>query len=250
MQVDFPGDWLDECGSTNTELQMRAQGGAPHGAWVAANHQTAGRGRAGSSWVSEQGNLFLSILVRELPQRELWTWVPLISALAARSAILALRPELQPTLKVKWPNDLWLNHSKCCGILCEGFGSNDQSYIIAGIGLNALQAPALQGREVACVGISPQELQPLIVKELLRRVASAHRPQLINEWRECSEFPLGARVQWSEKLGDRILGQGRVAGLGEYGELQVVLEDGTIKSLFSEEVSLRAAAEASGGSLL
>jgi len=247
--MNLQGFWLEECASTNSEVNARAQGGAPHGFWIAAKKQTAGRGRTGNVWVSEEGNLFLSILIRDLPHPHLWTWVPLIAALATRDGILELRPELADRLKVKWPNDLWLNHLKCCGILCEGHGSGSGSYIVVGIGLNALCAPNVADRAVAFVDLAPADLQPLIVMHLLRRVRESDRDQLLSDWRACTEFTIGMRVQWAEKLGGAKLGEGRVYGLGDFGELKVVLEDGSIQSLFSEEVSLRAAAEASGGSL-
>jgi BirA family biotin operon repressor/biotin-[acetyl-CoA-carboxylase] ligase len=249
-QANDRGLWLEECASTNSELNAHALQGAPHGFWIAAKKQTAGRGRAGNVWVSEEGNLFLSVLIRDLTDFALWTWIPLIAALATRDAVLELRPELADRLKVKWPNDLWLNHRKCCGILCEGHGSGSGSYIVVGIGLNALRAPTLAERAVAFVELAPTDLQPRVVAQVLRRVRESNRDKLLADWRACTEFAIGSRVEWVEKQGGVKIGEGRVYGLGDYGELRVLLNDGSIQSLFSEEVSLKAAAGASDESPL
>jgi hypothetical protein len=61
---------------------------------------------------------------------------------------------------------------------------------------------------------------------------------------------VGTDVQWSDKKEGSYLGSGRVLGLGSFGELQVISTEGKCVSLFSEEVSLRAAVAASGESLL
>src|SRR5207245_9462333 len=56
---------LDECPSTNTVLDQRAASGAPHGTVLVCEHQSAGRGRRGHSWVSVVGgSLALSVLSR------------------------------------------------------------------------------------------------------------------------------------------------------------------------------------------
>src|SRR4051812_26899069 len=60
--------WVDETGSTNADLLMLARDGAPDGIVLVADHQTAGRGRAGRSWVAPPGaSLLMSVLVRLAP---------------------------------------------------------------------------------------------------------------------------------------------------------------------------------------
>jgi len=250
MANSFPGEWLDECASTNIELNARAKEGAPHGFWVAAKSQTAGRGRQGNGWVSQAGNLFLSVLVRNIPGPEFWTWTPLIAALAVRDDVVSLRTELSKLLLVKWPNDLWLEHRKCCGILCEGHGSSGESYIIVGIGLNCMISPQGPGLIASSVQIEPAIILPRIVDRLMQRLHEADREELKETWTRWSEFPVGTDVQWSDKKEGSYLGSGRVLGLGSFGELQVISTEGKCVSLFSEEVSLRAAVAASGESLL
>ena len=60
---------FDACGSTNTEAKAWARDGAPEGAVVTAEHQTAGRGRLGRAWADAAGqNLLCSVVLRpDLP---------------------------------------------------------------------------------------------------------------------------------------------------------------------------------------
>ena len=60
-----PVTWTPEIGSTNDEALAQAKAGAPHGAVVVAERQTAGRGRRGRSWSSPAGlNLYVSVILR------------------------------------------------------------------------------------------------------------------------------------------------------------------------------------------
>jgi BirA family biotin operon repressor/biotin-[acetyl-CoA-carboxylase] ligase len=129
----------EEVASTNTAAAALAQEGAPHGAVVVAESQSAGRGRLGRHWHSPSGkNLHCSVLLRAMPARELqslWlSWIPLIAALAAGRAVQTVSG-LKPA--VKWPNDLLVGPRKLGGVLCESSGvGTAHAAVIAGIGLN------------------------------------------------------------------------------------------------------------------
>ena len=130
---------LDEVASTNSRAATLAQQGAPHGAVVVAETQTAGRGRLGRHWHSPPGkNLYCSLLLRSMPERDqqpLWlSWIPLIAALAVNRAV-QVTASLKPT--VKWPNDVLIGHRKLGGVLCESSGlGTSHAVVIVGIGLN------------------------------------------------------------------------------------------------------------------
>lgn len=130
---------LDEVASTNTAAAALAQDGAPHGAAVVAESQTAGRGRLGRHWYSPSGkNLYCSVLLRAMPAREqqpLWlSWIPLIAALAVGRAVQVVA-NLKPS--VKWPNDILTGNRKLGGVLCESSGvGTAHATVIVGIGLN------------------------------------------------------------------------------------------------------------------
>ena len=121
---------LKEATSTNDEARKWAQKGAPDGATVVADHQTAGRGRLDRSWHSPPGvNLYLSQIHHGPFEQP--TLLPLLGALATREAVQKhLPPDL--TAAIKWPNDILVDKYKVAGILCELF----EEVVIIGIGIN------------------------------------------------------------------------------------------------------------------
>jgi len=125
--------------STNGEASQLAQAEVEHGTVIAADSQTAGRGRLSRTWYSPPGaNLYCSVILRAAhpPTRltEWLSWLPLISALAAAEAI----EQVSSThVSVKWPNDLMISEQKVGGILCEsGTGPQSNPFQIIGIGIN------------------------------------------------------------------------------------------------------------------
>ncbi|MBN8926638.1 MAG: biotin--[acetyl-CoA-carboxylase] ligase [Rhodospirillales bacterium 69-11] len=125
----------DRIGSTNDEARRLAEEGAPHGTVVHADEQTAGRGRLARRWFSPPGNLYLSVLLREVPPERLWQ-LSFLSALAVADAVDALLPS-HTRAQLKWPNDVLVGGAKISGILIEQAGSA----VILGIGINVLVAP-------------------------------------------------------------------------------------------------------------
>jgi BirA family transcriptional regulator, biotin operon repressor / biotin---[acetyl-CoA-carboxylase] ligase len=125
--------------STNSEAMTLAQNGAEDGTVVAAESQSAGRGRHARTWFSPPGlNLYCSIIVRGLGRglslADWLSWVPLTTALAAAEAVQTVA---STSLALKWPNDLLLGERKVGGILCESsLTVPDNPIVVIGIGLN------------------------------------------------------------------------------------------------------------------
>ncbi|HEB02620.1 MAG TPA: biotin--[acetyl-CoA-carboxylase] ligase [Nitrospirae bacterium] len=138
MKVDITGGnliWLESTESTNDHAMALAKDGAPSGTLVAADAQTAGRGRLGREWVSPPGlNLYFSIILRpELSSRA----IPLITLMCAVEAAGALRNVTGAEVKLKWPNDLLLDGRKLGGILVEShMKGTSTEFAVAGIGIN------------------------------------------------------------------------------------------------------------------
>ncbi|MHA6667322.1 biotin--[acetyl-CoA-carboxylase] ligase [Homoserinimonas sp. A447] len=90
-------EFLDECGSTNTELMSRAADAWPDFSVVATGSQTAGRGRLDRVWVAPPGQtLAVSVLLRPSFSLESYGWLPLIAGLAMARAVTAALPEVTP----------------------------------------------------------------------------------------------------------------------------------------------------------
>jgi BirA family transcriptional regulator, biotin operon repressor / biotin---[acetyl-CoA-carboxylase] ligase len=125
---------LPECASTNDEAAQWAKGGAPHGAVVVADTQTAGRGRQGRQWHAAAGeSLCFSLVLRPtLPVRDL---PPITLAVGIAVAETITRFAATPTLK--WPNDVLIDGKKVAGILTETSSQGERAdHVIVGIGVN------------------------------------------------------------------------------------------------------------------
>jgi len=229
---------IDSCESTNDLARQLGETGAHHGAWISARVQTGGRGRLGRSWQSLEGNLFLSIVVRP-ERRDLWTWVPLATALAIAETLGAMFPKTP--IRVIWPNDLWIDGAKVGGILCEAIGgrpSAGDSFIVIGIGLNCAVAP--EGLDQAATSftrevgrrVTADDVRAEIVAGVLRWM-DLDRERIIGAYDEVAAFTLGTAIEWAEGSS-----RGNVVGLGSNGELRVVSEGKEI-SLFAEDVKIR-----------
>ena len=130
-----PLRYFDEIGSTNTEALAWAEEGAPEGALVVANHQTAGRGRWGREWLSAPGSLlqFSLVLRPEIPVTHLGL---LTTALGVACADVIEVLAKIPT-GIKWPNDVIVRSRKLAGILVESkLAGQKLSTAIAGVGIN------------------------------------------------------------------------------------------------------------------
>src|ERR1700734_972111 len=127
---------LTSTGSTNADLLARAAAGAPEGVVLAAEEQTAGRGRLGRSWVSPpRAALTFSLLVRPdtvAPARR--GWLPLLAGVSVASAV---RAATGVDARLKWPNDVLVGPAKLGGILAEAVGDA----VVVGIGLNVSTEP-------------------------------------------------------------------------------------------------------------
>lgn len=206
--------------STNDDARELALAGAPHGTMVLAASQRAGRGRAGRSFLSPEGGLYLSVVLRPRAPPHQWTVLPL---LAGAAAAVALRGRGFP-VELKWPNDLLLAGRKLGGVLVES-RMGTSSFAIVGIGANLAQVP--RGVEDAtCLahhGFAPDRsaLAMRILETLLVRAATldATGPSAVLHEVRALCGTLGRRVEW-EKY------EGVALDVAEDGALVVETADG------------------------
>ncbi len=126
---------LPEVGSTNAALLTRA-GDEEEGLVLAAEHQSAGRGRLDRTWISPpRAGLTVSVLLRPDVPAARRGWLPLLTGVALAesvSEITGVRASL------KWPNDLLAaDGRKLAGILAEsGTSAARPGSVVVGVGLN------------------------------------------------------------------------------------------------------------------
>jgi len=232
----FRLELVNECGSTNEELLNRRGQANFHGAALMALKQTAGYGRRGREWQSSEGNLALSLAIT-LPLSA--APIPLLLFLAG-VALIEQTERHVPTgadLRLKWPNDLYLNGKKLAGMLAQGRQAPDRNDVVLGIGVNLKHAPAgMPATALSEYGPAP-DAEAFALGFLLR---------FEKILREEYDFPR-LKAAWEQKAK---LGSGPLFVVGEptpvhpralldTGELLVEMANGQTRRLSSEDVSLR-----------
>jgi BirA family biotin operon repressor/biotin-[acetyl-CoA-carboxylase] ligase len=231
--------------STNTVAMHLGEAGEPHGAVVLAEEQTAGRGRAGRSWLSEKSSgIHCTVLLRPQISPAHAPLLTLVAGLAARDAAAE---ELDAIPDIRWPNDLLVGGRKFSGILTEMHAEPDRMhYAVLGIGINVNQTkmPAeLEGIATSLrmeTGKIHSRLELLI--RLLRYLdryynqflAEGAEP-ILRRFAEVSSYSQGKRVRITTATETFT---GTTAGLESSGVLRVARDDGRgIESVLSGDVA-------------
>ncbi len=164
----FTVEVLPEVDSTNSELMRRVRAGDTAPVLLVAEHQTAGRGRLGRTWDSaNRSDLTFSLGMPLAPH----DWSGLSLAVG-----LSVAESLHPALKLKWPNDVWLDGRKLAGILIETASMGGQRFAVIGIGVNmtvrneeGLRTPPAALDEILPGMDAPRALAT-IVPDLVRQI--------------------------------------------------------------------------------
>jgi len=129
---------IKECGSTNNELaEINKEKPQEENTILWSDFQMAGKGQRGSSWESEKGKnlLFSTILYPGIKANEQFIISQIVS-LAVADCLL----KYTSNITIKWPNDIYWQEKKICGILVENILDGENiTQSIAGIGINISQ---------------------------------------------------------------------------------------------------------------
>ncbi len=132
LATDFIGRKIvayDSVASTNIEAKKNAD--LADGTVFVSTLQSAGRGRLGRAWQSDNGGLWFSILLKPKISADTTPLLTLVAGLSVCEAI-------ERGAMIKWPNDIVLNTKKASGILCERTQNGE---VILGIGINVYSYP-------------------------------------------------------------------------------------------------------------
>ena len=100
--------------------------------------QSDGRGQYGRRWISEKGNLFVSLFYI---QNNLYLTLKQLTKINSFLVKKLLAKYYKKKISFKKPNDLLIKKKKICGILQETIDKLDKKYLIVGIGINLIKSP-------------------------------------------------------------------------------------------------------------
>lgn len=123
---------IEKTDSTNSLIKRNINKICDRDVYV-ATCQEAGRGRYGHSFESPAGGLYMSVYFDSVYEDVEAPFVTVLAGIAVRRAIKEI---CRIDTKIKWPNDLFINDKKVCGILTEFVANGRRKGIIIGIGLN------------------------------------------------------------------------------------------------------------------
>lgn len=228
--------------STNDDIKdVIKKSSSPVFSVLTAEKQTSGRGRLGRSFLSPEGGLYFSV---SYPLTGKESNIPLLTLLAGLAVNEAITELTGVKTLIKWPNDIYLNNKKLCGILTELVSFRGLTAVV-GIGINLTEADFPEEiRDIATSfireGIAPPEKTALIKKiteTLDRYVYEEYSLYNVNnditeKLRERS-YSLGKTVSY------RLAGEsltGVVTDIKSTGAAVITLPDGTEKEIFCGEI--------------
>jgi len=244
-------------GSTSADLVAAARGPEPppDRAVRVADHQAAGRGRAGRTWETPPGQaVTVSVLLRPGVPVGAFGWLPLLGGLAVVRAVAGLGVEAV----LKWPNDVlvpgagdaelagWGTARKVAGVLGDLVADAEPPAAVVGIGVNVGQPadalPVPSATSLAALGVAADRVDVLVrvVRELVA---------LDDAWRaargdavaaglaaECAAVcaTLGSRVRVLRPGGDVL--EGVAVSLAADGALRVADDAGAVRTVLAGDV--------------
>ncbi len=224
---------LDSVPSTNTYAKTLANEGKD--AFIIARKQPQGRGTKGRSFCSNEGGVYATLL--HFPQNAKASELPRYMQHTAVAVCKTLeRFSLSP--KIKWPNDIWVNGKKICGILIENtLSSNAVERVIIGIGINVknelpqeLQALATTVCEQTKTDIFPEQVWVELLLQL-------QNPDLHSEYESYLAL-VGEQVQICFIDGEERTQTALLLGVDGQGRLLAGI-NGQTHAFSSAEISVR-----------
>lgn len=231
--------------STNSQLveRTRQEAGLQAPGVLVAEHQVAGRGRAGRAWETPpRAALTVSMLLRPRLPAPALGWVPLAAGIAVARVVHGADVDA----RLKWPNDVLVPAEtdaaglgpfrKVAGVLAEALPGG----VVIGIGLNVSQSadelPVPTATSLTLAGAGPLDrgrLLASLVHELTTAVAQledaggdAAASGLAHEYAELSAT-LGTSVR-AERAGGSTVVEGTAVRVADDGALVIETADGDV----------------------
>lgn len=246
LQTDLIGQEIHhiaEVTSTDDAAKELAAKGAEEGTVVISEKQTLGRGRLGRRWISPEGGIWFSIVLRpKVDPKD----VLKLTFVAAVAVARVLREKYNLKAEIKWPNDVLIGKKKICGILTETSTKGDVvQFAVVGIGINANVSPdafpeSLRNSLTSIKAELGEEIERedflrVLLEEIEREYKLFVRKRfdlIVEEWRSLAGF-LGQYVE-VVSFDERI--RGWAVDIDQSGALMIKLKDGTVKKVMLGDV--------------
>ncbi|MBW2143425.1 MAG: biotin--[acetyl-CoA-carboxylase] ligase [Deltaproteobacteria bacterium] len=223
--------YFDEVDSTMDIARELARKQCPHFTVVIAGRQKKGRGRMKRSWLSSEGGLYFTIVVRpKIP--------PALSSRVnfAASMILAqtLRKMFNINAMVKWPNDVLVDGKKISGILSEMEAEIDRvSFISIGLGINVNNDPtpyepmATSLKKILGKEVPRMKVLKAFLDHFEDAVNDAEFDNVVSEWKRYTEtLNRHVRIVTAHEVSE-----GLAVDVDDNGALILKLADGSVKKI-------------------
>ncbi len=224
---------LPETKSTNSyAIEILSKDRPEEGCVIITDHQTKGRGTDLNTWECEKGkNLTFSLILYPKVTADQQFILNKAISLGIYDFLAAELPNQR--VSIKWPNDLYVENKKICGILIQNsVMGNKLDYMVVGIGLNVNQtlfksdAPnPVSLKTVTNTEYNLSDLLPKLLQSILNRYAfiGTDTAQKIDTDYKKSLYRL---MEWHDYLVKGANMQSRITGTNEYGQLMLENKSG------------------------
>jgi len=232
---------LTDCHSTNeVALSMVRSGLAKEGTVIITRKQIRGKGQRGSQWESQPGyNLTFSMVF--FP-----TFLSIDEQFMLNMAVaIGIQEGLNrfvEGIKVKWPNDFFLDHQKLGGMLIENrLQGRFLESTVAGVGINVNQIDFKVENAISLKSISGDKFDlNEVLNEILERVEKQYlhlKNESFKSIMENYQKLLYLFGEWAT-YDDGEIFTGKIIGIGNYGHLEMCKQNGQVKSYELKQIRL------------
>lgn len=235
---EFPGrentiHYFPEAASTMDIAKDMARRGCPHFTVVIAGRQQQGRGRLKRVWLSDDGGLYFTMVLRPRVPAAFSTRINFLASLVLART---LRKHYGIDAGVKWPNDILVGGKKISGMLSEMEAEADMAtFVNIGIGVNVNNDPSVREsgatslRKLLGKEFARRDLLSRFLDEFEGQLESVPLDQIIPEWKHYA-VTIGRPVRI---VTFRETAEGVAVDVDENGALIIKLPDGLLKKIAS-----------------
>ena len=243
LNTRFVGQQLyyyHQLATTMETAKELARKGTAEGTVIIADTQTAGKGRLGRAWLSPEGSLAMSLILKPSLDN-----LPQLVMIASLAVVRTIKKVAGLETQIKWPNDILIKGKKVCGILIENEVKGDRvNFAIIGIGINVNFNP-LAFPEISDIAtslahelgaeVSKIELIGALLSELeqLYLEAQAGAP-IYREWQE----NMGMLGRWIQVKTGEAVEQGKAETVTQNGNLILRRADGSLAEIVAGDVTI------------